>query len=71
MFVLNGVVKQKCVSDHMGPQNRVGKFYFCLQYFLIVPRVRFLFKNKKIVHFQPHNFSQSGPIYFIFLYDPQ
>ena len=53
-----------------------------VQYFFIVPRVRFLFKNKKIVHFctdfrqilssKPHNFSQSGPIYFIFfLYDPQ
>ena len=42
-------------------------------YFCIVLRVRFLFKNKKIVHFRtdfrqilsskPHSFSQSGPIY--------
>ena len=63
-----------CVSNHMDLQNRVGRlgFYF-LQYFCIVPQVRFLFKNKKIVHFRidfrpilsskPHNFSQSGPIY--------
>ena len=49
-----------------------------VQYFCIVPRVRFLFKNRKSVHFctdfrqilssKPHNFSQSGPIYFIFFY---
>ena len=42
------------------------------------PKVRFLFKNKKIFHFRtdfrqilsskPHNFSQSGPIYLIILY---
>ena len=40
-----------------------------VKYFVIVPRVRFLFKNRKSVHFctdfrqivssKPHNFSQS------------
>ena len=48
---------------------------WALQYVCIVPRVRFLFINKKIAHFRtdfrqilsskPHNFSQIGPIYFI------
>ena len=61
-------------------QNRVGRSGFFLQYFFIVPRVRFLLKNKKIVHFRtdfrqsskPHNFYQSGPIYLKkILYDPQ
>ena len=70
-----------CVSDHMGLQNRVGRSGFFLQYFVTIPTVRFYYKNKKIVHFRtdfkqilsskPHNFSQSGPIYFFFLYDPQ
>ena len=42
-----------CVSNHMGLKNLVGRsgFLFFFQYFFIVPRVRFLFNNKKIVHF--------------------
>ena len=61
----------------------IGSSGFLWAIFCIVPRVRFLVKNKKIVHFRtdfrqilssnPHNFSQSGPIYLLHfvLYDPQ
>ena len=44
-----------CVSDHMGLQNQVGRskfFIFFANFFCIVPRVRFLLKNKKILHFR-------------------
>ena len=39
-----------CVSDNMGLQNRVRRLgiLFFVQYIFIVPRVRFLFKNKKL-----------------------
>ena len=79
MTIVVGQKIKMYVSDHMGLQNQVGRsgFYFLLENFCIVPRVRFLFKNNKIVDFRtdfrpilssrPHNFSQSGPIYFFFL----
>ena len=70
-----------CVSDHMDLQNRVGSsgFNFLYNIFLLSPESEIIFKNKKIVHFRTdfrkskslktHNFSQNGPI--CFLYDLQ
>ena len=57
-----------CVSDHMGLVGRLG--FFC-NIFVTVPRVRFLFKNKKFFDFCT-DVRQSGSIYFLFfIYDPQ
>ena len=68
-----------CVSDHMGLLNRVGRSGFSfLQYFFIVPRVRFLFKNKKIFalildKFRLQNLITSLKVvqFTSFLYDPE
>ena len=42
-----------CVSVHIGLQNRVGRsgFFICFAIYFIIPRVRFIFKNKKIIYF--------------------
>ena len=63
--LFNKAKKNMCVSDFIGLQNRVGRSEF---FFWNIFVLSLEWDFKQILTYKPQNFSQSGPIYIIFVY---